>query len=141
MDMNVAFTDGMRRLRQTLALLLGFVGALGLYVLMLGAFEVPAENVEVMWAVFAGLATVFGWWNAQSDNRKAEAAGDKTLIVTSWARDFVVVIVSLLSAATVLGLFQIAAAGLILAGGGGGLGGWLIGRHFWIRAPLPPAKP
>ena len=123
------------RFRRFIAVILGIVVAVGGFILLSGVFGSDEIAAVSYWPLVIGALTVLGWWSAQSDNRDAEATGDKTLIVSSWSRDLTVVGLSLLAASVLSDFIGFLPWAIVLGSGLSSLAGWLVGRHLWKRAP------
>lgn len=124
------------RFRRFVAVCLAAIVYLGGYILFTGIFGGRTEGEDhSYWPLIVAALTILGWWAAQSDNREAEATGDKTLIVSTWWRDLTVVTFSLGAAAVLCDFIGFLHWAVVFGAGIAALSGWLVGRHLWKRAP------
>ncbi len=118
-------------LRRILAGVLGVFIALVVATLILAEAGVSLADNLIMSIGFAILGVLI-WRYAQRDQYRAEASGDKALIVTSLAEDIVLTGAIIYLGGIGIGLFSPISSAVVHAGGAGGAVAYYIGRRIWV---------
>lgn len=132
-DLNKLAATADLNLRRTLAVLSGLLVGIVTYAFLATQFGADAGG-NVMWAILLGLSTLLVWYSAQSDNRRAKAANDKTLIVSSFSKDVVTTGLVVICAGAVLAFTSIVPIGVTLGASVASLLAYAVAKHIWERA-------
>lgn len=132
-DLNKLAKTADTNLRRSLAVLSGLLVGIVSYAFLATQLGADAGSY-VMWAFLLGLGTLLVWYSAQSDNRRAKAANDKTLIVSSFTQDVVTTGMIVISVGAVLAFATIVPIGVTLGSAVAAMLSYSTGKHIWKRA-------
>ena len=129
-DLNKIAKTADRNLRRALAILSAILVAIVSYAFLATQLGADAGG-SIMWAFLLGLTTQVIWYSAQSDNRRAKAQNDKTLIVTTFAQDCITTGLVMVSLGALLAFANVVPIGVTLAASAAAPLAYATGKHIW----------
>lgn len=134
---NTTIGDGVivadKYMRRLLAVFLAIFIAITIAVIVVAADDRDVREFVPFIMGFAVLGILI-WRYAQRDNYRAEAEGDKTLIVSSLLEDVLFTAFIIYVGGLGIGLLTLFPAAVVHAGGASGVIGYYIGRRLWMNA-------
>lgn len=113
-----------------LAIAVGLLAFIALFASVLYMFGQNVSGDGILSGIAGGVLMLAVWWTVRSDNRKAEAADDKTLITTNNTFDVAVTAVTF-GGIVILALLLDANVAVLVAAGIATIVGYLSARWVW----------